>query len=154
MQLFIGGTCAGKHDAVSERFPTAQWHRLNPGAALDSWRERVTPGRPLVVTGWLDWLASALVEEPDDDSLRHAGRQALEAMVDAERRLGGEEVVLILDEVGRGIVPVEPRDRRLRDLTGWLAQDVAERSEVVWYVRHGLVQRLCQVKPRAQGDRR
>lgn len=33
MQLFIGGACAGKRDAVAARFPGAVWHRLAGTAA-------------------------------------------------------------------------------------------------------------------------
>ncbi|TFH88252.1 adenosylcobinamide kinase [Billgrantia azerbaijanica] len=141
MQLFIGGACAGKGDAVSERFPGARWHRLAAGAPLDDWRATASIAVPLVVTGWTTWLEAALGDEPDDDRLRERLAAALDALVSTERR-GGSTVVLILPEMGRGIVPMAASARRLRDLAGWLAQDAAERAEVVWYVRHGLVKRL------------
>lgn len=141
MQLFIGGACAGKRDAVSERFPAANWHRLSPGAPLGGWRETAMAGHPLVLTGWTAWLEAALAAAPDDDRLREAWRGELRALSRAEHEMA-LEVVLILPEMGRGIVPMAAEARRLRDLAGWLAQDAARRSEAVWYVRHGLVQRL------------
>ncbi|PXX99663.1 bifunctional adenosylcobinamide kinase/adenosylcobinamide-phosphate guanylyltransferase [Halomonas sp. LBP4] len=147
MQLFIGGACAGKRDTVSERFPVARWHRLEPGTPLEGWRETAISGEPLVVTGWAGWIEAALATRTDD-GLRREWEQTLDAFADAERERA-VEVVVILPEMGRGIVPMAVEERRLRDLTGWLAQDVAERSEAVWYVRHGLVQRLRQVKPGA-----
>ncbi|MGQ7247748.1 bifunctional adenosylcobinamide kinase/adenosylcobinamide-phosphate guanylyltransferase [Halomonas sp. V046] len=60
---------------------------------------------------------------------------------------GGEagaigEIVLIIPEVGRGIVPMDARERQLRDLAGWLAQDASAACTAVWYVRHGLVMAL------------
>nr|WP_298410702.1 bifunctional adenosylcobinamide kinase/adenosylcobinamide-phosphate guanylyltransferase [uncultured Halomonas sp.] len=140
MQLFIGGACAGKRDAVSKRYPTAHWHRLNAGAPLDNWPAAVVCSLPLVVTGWAAWIEAALSDEPEDDRLRRRLVAALDTLVAAER--GGLTVVLILPEMGRGIVPMSPLARRLRDLAGWLAQDAAERAEGVWYVRHGLVRRL------------
>ncbi|MEQ5800651.1 bifunctional adenosylcobinamide kinase/adenosylcobinamide-phosphate guanylyltransferase [Halomonas sp. H10-9-1] len=140
MQLFIGGACAGKHEAVTERFPTACWHRLAPGAPLESWRASITAA-PLVLTGWTTWLEGALGAEPDDDRLRERLVATLDALVAVERR-GGPVVVLVLSEIGRGIVPMAASTRRLRDLAGWLAQDAAARAESVCYVRHGLVKRL------------
>ncbi|SFT76060.1 bifunctional adenosylcobinamide kinase/adenosylcobinamide-phosphate guanylyltransferase [Halomonas saccharevitans] len=147
MQLFIGGACAGKRDLVASRFPEAVWLKMGEGADLSGWRDRLAPGRCLVISGWLDWLAGALVDDaggaddPDDDRLRARLDAELAAMVEVERR-GHGEIVLILSEVGRGIVPLEPADRRLRDLAGWLGQDAAARAEAVWYVRHGLARCL------------
>ncbi len=68
--------------------------------------------------------------------------RALETLLAAERRTGAT-ITLILEEMGRGIVPMSPRQRRLRDLNGWLAQDAAARAEAVYYVWHGLVRRLA-----------
>ncbi|WP_108447149.1 bifunctional adenosylcobinamide kinase/adenosylcobinamide-phosphate guanylyltransferase [Halomonas denitrificans] len=141
MRLFIGGACAGKRDLVANRFPAATWWRAGEGAFPDGWRSRLAPGQCLVITGWLDGLTAALVDEPDDDRLRARLVAELEAMVEAERREQGE-VVLILAEVGRGIVPLDPAERRLRDLAGWLGQDAAARADEVWYVRHGLARCL------------
>lgn len=140
MQLFIGGACAGKRDLVTARFPNAVWYRVD-SAGLGGWESVWDRRSPMVITGWPGWLESALVDEPDDDRLRERLGVALEALVDAERD-SHLEVVLILPEMGRGIVPMAAADRRLRDLAGWLAQDAAARAEAVWYVRHGLARRL------------
>ncbi|GED22080.1 bifunctional adenosylcobinamide kinase/adenosylcobinamide-phosphate guanylyltransferase [Halomonas halmophila] len=140
MQLFIGGACAGKRDLVTARFPNAIWYRVDD-AGLGGWQSVWGRRSSLVITGWPGWLEHALIAEPDDDRLRARLVMALDALVDAERdsRL---EAVLILPEMGRGIVPMATADRRLRDLAGWLAQDAAARAEAVWYVRHGLARRL------------
>ncbi|MCE9684435.1 bifunctional adenosylcobinamide kinase/adenosylcobinamide-phosphate guanylyltransferase [Halomonas sp. M5N1S15] len=101
------------------------------------------------MTGWSAWLEAALDREPDDDRLRHELAAALAVILEAERD-HGLTMILVVAEMGRGIVPMGHRDRRLRDLAGWLAQDAASLTEQVWYVRHGLVQPLRQVK--APGD--
>ncbi|WP_168013344.1 bifunctional adenosylcobinamide kinase/adenosylcobinamide-phosphate guanylyltransferase [Halomonas salinarum] len=141
MQLFIGGACAGKGDIVTTRFPGALWLKAGEGGGLSGWRDRLAPGRPLVISGWSGCLSRALVDEGDDDRIRRRLADELEAMVEAERQ-GCGEIVLIVPEMGRGIVPMAVEDRRLRDLAGWLAQDAAARAEAVWYVRHGLARRL------------
>ncbi|MDT8895954.1 bifunctional adenosylcobinamide kinase/adenosylcobinamide-phosphate guanylyltransferase [Halomonas sp. I1] len=140
MQLFIGGACAGKRDLVAARFPDAAWSRVDE-AGLEGWGHALRPGTVRVLTGWAGWLKKALADEPDDDRLRARLVAALDTLRNAEREARGE-VVLILPEMGRGIVPMDAADRRLRDLAGWLAQDAAARAESVWYVRHGLARRL------------
>lgn len=149
MQLFLGGTCAGKRDCVRQRFPDAQWQAAGEAlvqtqspARLDADCRR---DRPLVIHGWLDWLAEQLVEQ-DNQTLRQRWQEGLTCWADSTANEssgpGVPEVVLIVPEVGRGIVPVEPEQRRLRDLAGWLAQDAGRLAHRVWYVRHGLVMAL------------
>ncbi|WP_299230850.1 bifunctional adenosylcobinamide kinase/adenosylcobinamide-phosphate guanylyltransferase [uncultured Halomonas sp.] len=139
MQCFIGGACSGRRELVSKRFPAAHWERLALGQTVGARPYDLSPGSVLVVTGWAGWLTTALAED-GDDGVRQGWRAMLEALVALETR--GLEVVLILDEMGRGIVPMAPEARRLRDLNGWLVQEVASRCSAVWYVRHGLARRL------------
>lgn len=135
MRVVIGGTHAGKRDAV----------RAWGGAPFWLGAERLLEGPPpagdLVIDGWAAWIAAQLEGEADNDRLRARLVQALDALGDAERRTGAA-ITLILEEMGRGIVPMSRRQRRLRDLNGWLAQDAAARAEAVYYVWHGLVRRL------------
>lgn len=136
MQSVIGGAYSGRRRLAAERFPRAGWHRLVKGegaACLAGHGE----GEVLVVDGITDWLAAALAEIPDDDALRGVWQGLLDGLVAAPC-----EVVLILDEMGRGIVPVDPAARRLRDHNGWLAQAAVERSRTAWYMRHGLCKQL------------
>lgn len=141
MQLFIGGTCAGKRGVVRQRFDSAGWHSAHAGCALETWPSTAATTRCLVLEGWERWLAERIAVEPDDDRLRHAMASELDALHAWEAREGGEAVLIML-EMGRGIVPLLPGQRRLRDLNGWLAQDAASRCERVWYVWNGLVKSL------------
>ncbi|WP_027962795.1 bifunctional adenosylcobinamide kinase/adenosylcobinamide-phosphate guanylyltransferase [Halomonas halodenitrificans] len=149
MQCFIGGACSGRSDLVDERFPEARWHRLAPGQGVADWLDEVPMGATLVITGWAAWLSATLAED-HDDGVRASWRALLEALAAAQRRQG-LELVLILDEMGRGIVPMAPEARRLRDLNGWLAQEVASRCTPVWHVRHGLARRLDRVDASGRG---
>ena len=147
MQSVIGGAGSGRRRLVIERFPHARWHRLAPGDGADACLAgcELSGGgvsghdtwEVLVVDGIADWLAAALAETPDDDALRGIWLGLLDRLAAAPG-----EAVLILDEMGRGIVPMDPAARRLRDHNGWLAQAAAARSRAVWYLRHGLCKRL------------
>lgn len=141
MQLFIGGARAGKRGIVRQRFDAAVWHSAHAGCALKAWPSAVESARCLVLEGWERWLAARLADEPSDDRLRQAMATELDALREWEARSGGE-VVLVMLEMGRGIVPLSAEKRRLRDLNGWLAQDAAARCERVWYVWHGLLKQL------------
>ncbi|MDX5378045.1 MAG: bifunctional adenosylcobinamide kinase/adenosylcobinamide-phosphate guanylyltransferase [Halomonas sp.] len=140
MQLFIGGACAGKRDAVRQRFDAPYWHSAHAGSRLEGWRS-LTKKSCLVLEGWECWIGQRLAGEPDDDRLRRAMARELDALRAWEAEQGGQAVLILL-EMGRGIVPLGRQNRRLRDLNGWLAQDAAARCERVWYVWNGLVKSL------------
>lgn len=137
MQSVIGGACSGRRRLVNERFPEACWHRLVAGEEVDVCLAGQERKDVLVVDGIAAWLAAAVSETPDDDALRGIWQGLLDGLVAAPC-----EVVLILDEMGRGIVPMDPAARRLRDQNGWLVQAAMTRSQAVWYLRHGLCKQL------------
>lgn len=142
VQLFLGGARAGKRDVVAARWPHAHWHKLVPGEALADWAERVPPvvqSAPTVLYGVLPWLEDALGQSDDDDALRRRWKVELDAL---GAWFNAAPLIIIGHEVGRGIVPMERDQRRLRDMNGWFNQDAAACAERVWQVRHGLVMAL------------
>ncbi|WP_434985273.1 bifunctional adenosylcobinamide kinase/adenosylcobinamide-phosphate guanylyltransferase [Vreelandella zhaodongensis] len=141
MQLFIGGACAGKREAVKARFPSAVWWRLSPGQRLHEATHIMQPSVPLVLHGVFEWLAAVQSLDISSDVLRAQWRGDLESLESAAQT-HGVTLVIIMNELGRGIVPIERDQRRLRDLSGWFSQDTAAQSKQVWHVRHGLVQAL------------
>lgn len=145
MQLFIGGACAGKRDTVTARFPTARWWQLSDAAPLGDCQHALTAEQPLVITGVLTWLAAALDATASDaiapDLWRSQWQDELAALCQRAEALH-TPLIIIATEVGRGIVPMQPQQRRLRDVNGWFNQDAAAQANQVWYVRHGLVQAL------------
>ncbi|WP_348814515.1 bifunctional adenosylcobinamide kinase/adenosylcobinamide-phosphate guanylyltransferase [Halomonas sp. H10-59] len=160
MHVFIGGTASGKRQRVAERYPEARWRdademmRRVPGAGAGP---AIDDGDTLVISGWLAWLEAELENElenqrenesasADDDRLGRRWREAFTGWASSPGRR-----VLVLDEVGRGIVPVDPAQRRLRDLMGWLSQDAVRLASQVHYVRHGLTMRLDGKEATAAG---
>ena len=53
-----------------------------------------------------------------------------------------EEKILICQEIGSGIVPIDPLMRRWREETGRALQRLARRSDQVWRVFCGIPQRI------------
>lgn len=85
------------------------------------------------VTLWI----SNLMRGNDDDSIRAVVEEAL----DACRRHRGE-VVVVSNEVGTGLVPMDPLGRRFRDLQGWVNQRLAAVADVAYLVVAGKMLRL------------
>lgn len=137
MQLFIGGACAGRRDAVAKRFPTTQWKRLADDAPFAGSHQALVANTPLAVTGVLEWL-SANLGSADTETLRQQWQGDMATLCQRADQLNAP-LIILATEVGRGIVPMQPEQRRLRDLNGWFTQDAAAQAEQVWYVRHGLV---------------
>lgn len=48
--------------------------------------------------------------------------------------------VLILQEMGQGLVPMEAEDRRVRDENGRIAQKAVQKASKAEYVWHGLIE--------------
>ena len=140
MQLFIGGACAGKRDAVAARFPTANGWRLDAAKPFSDSQQALVADMPLVITGVLEWLSVAL-ERDDNDALRQQWQRDITTLCQRADELNAA-LIMIATEVGRGIVPMQPELRRLRDLNGWFTQDATAQASHVWYVRHGLVMAL------------
>jgi adenosylcobinamide kinase / adenosylcobinamide-phosphate guanylyltransferase len=140
MQLFIGGACAGKRDAVAARFPTANEWRLDAAKPFSDSQQALVADTPLVINGVLEWLGASL-EHDDNDALRQQWQSDIAALCQRAEALNAP-LIIIANEVGCGIVPMQPEQRRLRDLNGWFTQDATAQAEQVWYVRHGLVMPL------------
>ncbi|EHJ92113.1 bifunctional adenosylcobinamide kinase/adenosylcobinamide-phosphate guanylyltransferase [Vreelandella boliviensis] len=140
MQLFIGGACAGKRDAVAARFLAANWWRLDTDRPFIDSQQALVANTPLVITGVLEWLR-AVLERDDTDILRQQWQSDMVKLCQHADKLNSP-LIIIATEVGRGIVPMQPEQRRLRDLNGWFTQDATAQAKQVWYVRHGLVMAL------------
>ena len=54
--------------------------------------------------------------------------------------------IVIIDEIGCGIVPVQPEDRIYRDLAGYAGQLLAEKAEIVYRVTAGIGVKIKDAK--------
>ncbi|WP_416148846.1 bifunctional adenosylcobinamide kinase/adenosylcobinamide-phosphate guanylyltransferase [Salipaludibacillus sp. HK11] len=147
MQLVIGGAFAGKRKIVKDQFDDVglSWLSSYDGETLDSWRDFWNGQNTfLVVEGWENWLREDLrsmaKSEPLTD-IREKYRLMFRDFIEEESRKN-KQVILIMLEMGKGIVPIAAEDRLLRDLAGWIQQDAAALSDEVVYVWHGLSRRM------------
>jgi adenosylcobinamide kinase / adenosylcobinamide-phosphate guanylyltransferase len=57
-------------------------------------------------------------------------------------RASGAQVVIVSNELGLGLVPLEPAGRAFRDLAGRANQQIAAEADEVYFVVSGLAQRI------------
>ncbi|SDO24503.1 bifunctional adenosylcobinamide kinase/adenosylcobinamide-phosphate guanylyltransferase [Alkalicoccus daliensis] len=120
MHVVIGGAFAGKRAYIKELYPEAVW--IEPGSNIHN-----TTARKIVITGIESWLRQGYGYKDFWNWLTQAGEKS--------------NVILIIEEMGQGIVPIDKEERRLRDENGWISQRAVKEAAVVDYIWHGLAQR-------------
>ena len=91
-------------------------------------------GRTLLIDCLTLWLSNLMAAERDIAA-------ETDALVEALRRAEAP-VVLVSNEIGLGLVPMEPLSRRFRDEQGRLNQRIAAVADRVEFVAAGLPLRL------------
>ena len=57
-----------------------------------------------------------------------------------------DDHIVLCDELGCGVVPIDPETERWREATGRLCCDLAERADVVYWIRAGIAQCIKEKK--------
>lgn len=130
MHIYIGGAHNGKREFVKKQLTKQGKHNVQwiEGNLLlncmgDSHPYNSGTIQTIVVAGIEEWLGETNLPE--------------EAAIDyVMKGIAGRNVIFILTDIGRGIVPVDAEQRKLRDTCGRLYQRLmAEADEVtrIWY---------------------
>ena len=135
---------AGAHDAeMAERIHRHQQQRPadwglieEPLRLATALQQAASPRHCLLVDCLTLWLSNLLGSA--DEALL-TGQQA--ALLDTLAELPGD-IILVSNEVGLGIVPMNAQARRFRDLAGRLHQQLADHCERVIFTIAGLPQVL------------
>ena len=121
MRLIIGGAFQGKKEYVKEQFGIME-HQITDGAEADF--DAIF--RCVCMTQFHQWVKRGLQEGWNFDGL--------------EERLLNEnpQVILVSNELGYGVVPVDQFDRAYREKTGRVCCKVAQAAQEVHRVVCGL----------------
>lgn len=131
MHIFIGGAYNGKHEYVR------RW--LKEQELVDvEWYVGQIPKEPTSQTVVVSGLEEAIkpLLEKDEVSL------ALQIAVQLQLLEKRHQVIIIATEIGRGIVPIDPQDRKLRDTLGRLYQQLFKTSEHITRIWYGLAEEI------------
>jgi adenosylcobinamide kinase/adenosylcobinamide-phosphate guanylyltransferase len=139
--VYLGTIAAGHGDEeLDERMRRhrldrpAEWGTIEVGRDLAGAIRSVEPGTTILLDGLTLWLSLAFGDEPGpiDDVLDGAFADALEAIAGHDG-----PVVVVSDEIGLGMVPLEPLSRSFRDLLGIAHQRLVALSDEAWFMVAG-----------------
>ncbi|WP_041964155.1 bifunctional adenosylcobinamide kinase/adenosylcobinamide-phosphate guanylyltransferase [Mesobacillus selenatarsenatis] len=141
MHFVTGGAFNGKSKWVREQYQLNEtehsWHSAyQKDPILEPDNEKI-----VVFEGLEVWLRESAVSISLDET-RQKWQSLIQKWLEWENQDSQRKVILIGCDISKGIVPMVSEDRRWRDITGWIYQDimsVAERADVIWY---GISQKL------------
>ena len=122
MHVYIGGASNGKREYVKTTLKNQKFR----------WFEGVLPNPgndAVVIAGIEKWL--------EDTTLSEA-----EAIAHVMEIAQGHDVIFILTDIGRGIVPIDAKQRDLRDVCGRLYQKLTAEAEEVTRIWYGIAQNI------------
>jgi adenosylcobinamide kinase/adenosylcobinamide-phosphate guanylyltransferase len=119
---------------VKSKWQNASWISAYEGQQLLQWKEENASKATLVFEGFEQWI---MEDNRDASKLREDYRLYLKAVLEQKK-----EVILIMLETGKGIVPISEEERRMRDLLGWIQQDAAALCNDVYHVWHGMARKI------------
>ena len=128
MELYIGGVGQGKLDYVLEEHKEEKLHIVDP----DSFEELLEneAGTRIIFNDFHLWIRKLLQEGNIPDE---AAEKLFHKYPDC---------IVISDEIGNGLVPMEALEREYRERTGRILIKAAEQAERVERIICGLGQRL------------
>ncbi|MCG3087009.1 bifunctional adenosylcobinamide kinase/adenosylcobinamide-phosphate guanylyltransferase [Sporosarcina cyprini] len=130
MHIFIGGAHNGKREFVRNWMEEpSQWEWVGEGHAWSLDRLAEVDSEFIVLDRIEEWLERSSMDEAD-------------AWNHIIKGIEGKETVVILTDIGRGIVPVDPEQRKLRDQCGRLYQWLMAEADEVTRIWYGLAQTL------------
>ena len=118
---------------LHRRTRARRWHCVEEPLEIAKIIRRGVPGTDGILVDCLTiWLSNVLLKEG-----RGAFARRRDELVKALRQ-ARQDVILVANEVGLGVVPEHALGRTFRDLAGWLNQAVAKEADAVVFVTAGL----------------
>lgn len=130
MHIIIGGVHNGKRAYVQQHLANAEHQWISCGDisnGFGNWH----PDRLVVIEQIESWLAQTDLPEAE----------AIEYILSA---IEGRNVLFILTDFGRGIVPMDAKQRALRDTCGRLYQHLFARADEVTRIWYGIPQTIMK----------
>lgn len=126
MKLVIGGTAQGKLEYVLLKHDVRKnmvWDGVLPN-------DRELNGNIVIINHLHQWIKNCMVSGgcPEDEIM---------SFLDCN-----EDCIIICDEIGNGIVPIDPFEREYRERTGRILVQLAMRAEEVERIICGIGQKI------------
>ena len=126
MKIVIGGTAQGKLEYVLLKHDVQKnmvWDGVLPN-------DRELNGNIVIINHLHQWIKNCMVSGgcPEDEIM---------SFLDCN-----EDCIIICDEIGNGIVPIDPFEREYRERTGRILVQLAMRAEEVERIICGIGQKI------------
>jgi adenosylcobinamide kinase/adenosylcobinamide-phosphate guanylyltransferase len=158
--LFIATGSAGDEE-MRDRIERHQLDRPSHWVTLEASREigkailEHGPGYRAIIVDCLTFLISNYLIDAGDESvydeLATIVEQEMETLIQAVNSAEAQ-VIVVSNEVGLGLVPMNPMGRAFRDLAGTAHQQVARAADEVYFMVAGLPQRIKHGQGSPQGQ--
>lgn len=122
MQIVFGGAFNGKRQFVKQQLKVGEWSWYE-GQCPESISERT------VIAGFEKWVKLQLQNEASEENI-------MQQVKKVSQQAGSSELIWILTDMNRGVVPIDPVERELRDVIGRIYQYLfAEAQQItrLWY---------------------
>jgi adenosyl cobinamide kinase/adenosyl cobinamide phosphate guanylyltransferase len=145
---FVGTALPGDDEldqriALHRRDRPATWDTVEPGPSVPAAIAAIQPDATILLDGLTLWV-SQLLDTPGDVAVLVDGPIAdLRAALAAHRG----PAIVVSDEVGLGIVPLDPVSRRFRDVLGIAHQQLVDDADEAWFLVAGRPIRLEAPEP-------
>ncbi|WHX42702.1 bifunctional adenosylcobinamide kinase/adenosylcobinamide-phosphate guanylyltransferase [Mesobacillus sp. AQ2] len=141
MHFVTGGAFNGKSKWVREQYQLEDlehtWISAYKGEKIPDLNSK----KIIVLEGIEVWIRE-VTRSISADSSREKWQSLIQEWMKWESMDDKRKLILIGNDISKGIVPIAPEERLWRDATGWVYQDLvsdAERVDVIWY---GISQKL------------
>jgi adenosylcobinamide kinase/adenosylcobinamide-phosphate guanylyltransferase len=122
----------------AERGP--DWRTIEEPLDLLKGLGQAEPGSPVLLDCLTLWLSNAIGQDPDGRDF-DAILERLGAFLGGAAKRAGP-LIIVSNEVGGGLVPIDPVSRFFRDISGLAHQMIAKEADSVYLVTAGISQRL------------
>lgn len=142
MHFVTGGAFNGKRKWVKHTYPKQlDWRSMYVDESkIISWEKASSECSIVVLEGVEQYIKKRWIDQEQVFS-REQWRKFIDTWLNWEKE-GERSVIWIGTDMMKGIVPIDPNERKWRDYTGWAFQELAhycDRVSLIWY---GIEQRL------------
>ncbi|WP_240613573.1 bifunctional adenosylcobinamide kinase/adenosylcobinamide-phosphate guanylyltransferase [Pueribacillus theae] len=95
-----------------------------------------------ILQGVENYIKMCIQPFSESDEIRKKFNEQCDIWLEWEERSAIRQLIIIGNDLSKGIVPIEKEDRIWRDLTGWCYQDLTTRSDRVDLIWYGISKRL------------
>lgn len=147
MHFVIGGAFNGKAKWVKQYyknvFQKLDWRSAYaPTFQADEFENVSTFSNGMVLEGIEYYVKEKLIDDENIERIRLTFNEQLNIWLHWEREQTGRTLIIIGNDLSKGVVPIEKKERLWRDVTGWCYQDITQMADTVDQIWYGIARRL------------